>query len=137
MRNRLIASIALGLMVYVGCIGAALAQSGEQATLSWILPNQYENGSSLNPATDLTEIRVYHNGALALSVAGTETSAVVSDLPYGSNEFWVTSVATNGNESVMSNADVKVVVDDRKPRPPTLLQVLIAWLKASWARWFA
>lgn len=114
--------------------GMTFAQSGVDATLSWAPPSTYTDNSPLDPATDLTEFRIYLNGALHQTSPNTATTAIVPNLPFGSNEFYVTAVATNGNESVMSNIAIRTVVDNRVPGPPTLIDVILAWIRHFFAR---
>lgn len=121
---------------FVFCTTMAHAQSGVDATLSWLPPDSYENGDALDPAVDLTGYGVFMNGVQVATAPNSASSFLVLDLPFGDNAFYITSIATNGLESVMSNVAVRTVVDDRVPNPPTLIDVILAWIKRIFG-WFA
>jgi len=122
------------ILAWAVCTTGALAQSGIDATLNWVLPTTYENGEPLDADTDLAEIRIYQNGALVQTAGGAATTATVFDLPFGDSTFFVTAVATNGAESLMSNEATRTVIDNRAPSPPTLLDVILAWLRSFFSR---
>src|SRR5690606_14517124 len=100
------------------CCGSAWAQCSVE--LSWTPPTAYTNGDPLDPATDLLGYRIYDSDGdlLASPAAGTQSYAL-GDLPYGDYTFTATAVATNGQESAMSNAASWSCVDNRVPEAPT------------------
>lgn len=127
---KLLAALAIAAL----CL-PAFGQSGQSVTLPWMPPTTWDDGSTLDPATDLQEFRVYRNGVRVASVGAAFTSYVVENVPYGESVFAVTAVAVNGEESSFSNTLTRVIEDTRKPRPPTLLDAIIAWVKSFFARW--
>ena len=80
------------------------------ATLTWDAPTTRTDGSSLNPATDLSAYKLYygtatHNYTNSVNVANPGTSGVITDsfnLPHGTYYFVVTAVDVYGQESAPS-----------------------------------
>ena len=104
------------------------------ATLSWTPPSEFDDGSPLDPAEDLSGYNIYvdgeHYGANPTIGNPTVRSYIVSDLPTNgaSHDFTMTAVGKNGLESDMSNSASKACPDMRKPKPPSLLDALIAFV---------
>ena len=73
---------------------------------TWTPPTSFEDGSPLNPATDLTMYHIYCNaGAIDIQItdpAATSYQAKAGEFPQGQNECQMTAVGTNGAESVYS-----------------------------------
>lgn len=112
-----------------GVSTGAFAQSGEDANLSWVLPTQgmTQSGQIVNLAPgDLAQINIYMNGVLTTTAPGDATTAVVLDIPFGPNDFFVTAVHTNGSESTMSNTITRTPSDPVTPNAPNLLDVVVA-----------
>lgn len=112
----------------------AFSAHGQSVTLEWEPPSQFTNGDVLNPATDLSGYGVYVDGARVATASNTVTSYQVTGLSYGPHDFWVTAIANNGNESAMSNTVARTIVDNRTPRPPRLIDVILAWLRSIFGR---
>lgn len=115
-------------------IAAAFPAFARPVDVSWVLPTTFDDGSVLNPATDLSAVRVYANNAVVAALPGTATATTV-ELPTGSYTIYATVVSTEGVESLMSNTD-EVVVQPRRPNPPTLIEAIVAFLKRIFG-WFA
>lgn len=110
------------------CLASTVYAQGD-AQLEWTPPAQFTNGDPLVPVEALEGYGVYVDGERVATAAPEATAYLVEDLSPGSHEFYVTAIASNGAESDMSNVAVKVIPDNRVPEPPTLLDVLIAFVK--------
>lgn len=98
-------------------------------TLSWVPPSEYEDGSALNPVTGLSGYRIYVDGAGVATAPNTASTYQVTGLSFGTHSFAVSALATNGQESELSNVVSRAIVDNRVPKPPTLLDAVVAFLK--------
>lgn len=106
----------------------ALPAMAKQVQWTLSLPTEYEDGQPL-PQSDLAEIRLYVDGeptSYPVQTAG------VIDLRSGEYELCATVVTTpesygEGTESVCSNVITHEVTAPR-PNPPTLLEVILAFL---------
>ena len=131
-RNRLIASVALAGLFYLGCIAAAVAQQPPtlDVTLTWNPPTQNTDGT---PLTDLAGYKVYWgtvSGTYPNSVsAPIGSSYVVADQNLLEDQnycFVVTAVNSFGTESVPSNEScVTTPTLPRDPNPPGGLTVTV------------
>jgi hypothetical protein len=147
-RKRLIASVALACVFYVGCfVEAARAQptctaatttptaARDEARLSWVPPVSYVDGGTIGSPISY---RVYRaTGTGTFSVQCQTSAATVSLLaqPVGTQNYRVTAVV-GANESAPSNVATKVIVAPT-PNPPSnlsLLEQLIAWIRSVFAR---
>ena len=72
----------------------------------WTPPAAFEDGSPLNPATDLSMYHIYCNaGAIDIQITdptATSYQAKAGEFPQGDNECQMTAVSTTGQESVYS-----------------------------------
>ena len=100
---------------------SVFAQSGEDAVLDWFAPTQLVDG---RPLEDLSHYNIYVNGVLEDSTS--VQSFTVPNIPFGTTDFYVTAVRTNGIESAPSNTESKTVVDEVPPLPPVLLEIVAA-----------
>ena len=104
-----------------GCGGGANldANNGDQTatvTLAWDAPTTNTDGSSLNPATDLSQYKIYY-GTASLTYAtvvnvtnpGTTTISETLNLSPGTYYFSVTTVDASGQESSYSNEVMKTI----------------------------
>lgn len=94
-------------------ITVAAAPSTGSATLSWVSPAQYTDGSPL-PSGELSAFRIYKgtsasNLARIAEVDSLTTTFAVQNLTSGTHYFAVTAVAANGAESSMSSVGSKTV----------------------------
>jgi hypothetical protein len=89
------------------------AASSGSATLNWVPPTQYTDGSAL-PASDLTAFRIYSGtsattlGRIA-EVDSATTNFSVQNLPSGTHFFAVTAVTLAGVESAPSTTGSKAI----------------------------
>ena len=135
-RNRLIASVALASLLYLGCMVVALAQPTFTVTLSWTAPITNEDGSTL---TNLAGYRVYYGRSAEEVVIGPnvievgDPGAVQHVLtqnvlqPNTLYFFAVTAVNTNGVESALSNIAQHTTPDTSVPGAPTNVSVEIVF----------
>ena len=101
------------------------------ATLSWTLPTELEDGRLIADTGGLSGVGVYLDGEQFAKIAGDATGYLIANLCYGSHAFFVTAIRTVDDteiESVMSNLVSKVIVDNVPPKPPSILDVLIAFV---------
>ena len=103
------------------------AQSGNAVTFNWTPPTAYEDGSSLDPATDIIEYRIYCSGDATVTMiapggVNDSYSASYSELPPGDYTCTATAVASNQLESDHTNA-VNFTVTRGKPGSPAPLSV--------------
>lgn len=90
-----------------GSSGGGMTGTGS-ATLSWTAPTTNTDGS---PA-DVAEFRIYVGDSpstleWAGTVAPTETTVVINNLPASTIYFAVTAVSTQGGQSTFSNIESK------------------------------
>jgi trimeric autotransporter adhesin len=85
-------------------------------TLGWNAPTTNTDGSALNPATDISQYKIYYGTASltysqVVSVAnpGTSTISKTLNLAPGTYYFSVTTVDTSGDESSYSNEVMKTL----------------------------
>ena len=106
------------LAILSGSLLALVATVAFAASLSanWTNPTQFDDGSPLNPATDIERIDFYCNGddttPLFTSLGG--ASSIVVDLPPGVYDCYGIVVATTGTQSVPSESRTFTVI---APRP--------------------
>ena len=85
-------------------------------TLAWDAPTTNTDGSSLNPATDLSQYKIYY-GTTSLTYTqvvdvtnpGTPTISQTLNLSPGTYYFSVTTVDASGQESSYSNEVMKTI----------------------------
>lgn len=98
------------------------------ATLTWTPPTEYEDATPL-PLNEIQSYKVYYgatNGGPYTStttVSGATTSVTISSLTRGTWYFVVTTIATNGLESVYSAQVSKTIMSNSRPKPPKALSV--------------
>lgn len=92
---------------------------------TWTPPTQFTDGSALDPATDLSAFKFYCGTTL---IGQAMPDATATDLTIGGAPcaLTATAVGVNGAESDMSNA---VMIDGLAPKPPTLLDAVVAFLR--------
>lgn len=110
-------------------------------TVSWTNPTAYTDNSPL-PASAITRTRIEYGtcaagGAFGTRAgefvsAGNDTSEASPNLAPGTYCLRAYTTAS-GVESVASNI-ASVAVVQPAPRPPTLLQALVAWLRGVFSR---
>lgn len=93
---------------------AAAAPSTGSASLTWIAPTTYTDGSGL-PPSDLAAYRVYHGrSATSLtqitSVDGSTTILTVDALDRGTHYFAITAISKSGVESSLSEVGSKTIL---------------------------
>lgn len=126
--------MAAGLALLCSVSVATWAQGS--ATLNWVPPDKLTDGRLIAETGGLSGFGVYVDGERVDTAPANVTTYVVDDLGYGSHEFAVTAIRTvNGVEieSDMSNVATKVIQDRVKPDPPTLLEIIVAFLKRLFA----
>lgn len=123
-------AIVLVALVPLLMIAAAHARD---LTVTWTPPSTFEDGSALDPATDLAEYRFYCDTTQVYTAPNIATTIVMTDFRPQPCDLHATAVAIWGGESGMSNV---VAVDGLRPRPPTLLEAIVAWVRRLFS-WFA
>ena len=84
------------------------AVTSANVAISWVSPNQRQDGSALNPA-DISTYRVYYGPAASagydqsLDVNSADTSIVIEGLNEGDYKFAVSAVDAEGVESILSD----------------------------------
>ena len=120
--NGLATSVAAGSTTITATSGsvsgtATLAVTGSGVvSLAWDAPTTNTDGSSLNPATDLSLYKIYY-GSASLTYAtvvnvtnpGTTTISKTLNLSPGTYYFSVTTVDSSGQESSYSNEVMKTI----------------------------
>ena len=99
-----------------GSNGDQTVTEGVVLTLAWDAPTTNTDGSSLNPATDLSQYNIYY-GTESLTYTtvvnvtnpGTTTISKTLNLSPGTYYFSVTTVDTSGQESSYSNEVMKTI----------------------------
>jgi hypothetical protein len=122
----LLASLIITSLFGCGGSGAAnldtlTSSNGDQAvtegvTLTWDVPTTNTDGSSLDPATDLSLYKIYYGTASLLYTTvvnvtnpGTTTISQTLNLSPGTYYFAVTTVDISGQESSYSNEVMKTI----------------------------
>ena len=89
---------------------------GVALTLAWDAPTTNTDGSSLNPATDLSQYKIYYGTAsltyttvVNVTNPGTTTISQTLSLSPGTYYFSVTTVDASGQESSYSNEVMKTI----------------------------
>jgi hypothetical protein len=109
-------------------------------TANWVNPTQYTDGSAL-AVTAITQTRIEYgtcvSGAFGVKAgefvsAGNDTSQVSPNLAPGTYCLRAYTTAS-GVESAASNI-ATVSVAQPAPRPPTLGQIISAWLRSVFGR---
>ncbi len=92
------------------------ATEGVVLTLAWDAPTTNTDGSSLNPATDLSQYKIYYGTAsltyttvVNVTNPGTTTISQTLSLSPGTYYFSVTTVDASGQESSYSNEVMKTI----------------------------
>lgn len=124
-------------------IAALVAFPAFGATITWTNPTSYSDGSALVAADIASTTIEWSNGTTFGTVTGSQvvngsvTTATAPDPVTGSSRCYrakTTVVAAKGGlTSAPSNVSCKAVPFPA-PNPPTLLDVLLAWLKSLWGR---
>jgi hypothetical protein len=96
--------------------GGQTATEGAVLTLTWDAPATNTDGSSLNPATDLSLYKVYcgtaslmYTTVVNVTNPGTTTISQTLNLSPGTYYFAVTTVDVSGQESSYSNEVMKTI----------------------------
>jgi hypothetical protein len=113
----LLASLIITSLFSCGGSGAAnLDTVTEGVTLTWDVPTTNTDGSSLDPATDLSLYKIYYGTASLLYTTvvnvtnpGTTTISQTLNLSPGTYYFAVTTVDISGQESSYSNEVMKTI----------------------------
>ena len=104
-------------------LDASTSSNGDQTmtegvalTLAWDAPTTNTDGSSLNPATDLSQYKIYYGTAsfsyttvVDVTNPGTTTISKTLNLSPGTYYFSVTTVDASGQESNYSNEVMKTI----------------------------
>ncbi len=113
----------VGVLVSIGLIVIPPAIGGSK-DFSWTNPTQYTDGTALDPATDLKEIRIYcsKDGAqVPVIVVSSPATNYTATLSTGTYQCYATAVSVEDQESFASNS-VTFTVDPLIPNPPVLVQ---------------
>lgn len=118
--------------------GLALLCSVAQAkTVNWslTLPTKYDDGHAL-AQSDLAAVNLYVDGSKTPVAFPVQTSGTL-DLKSGDHTLCATVVSKpdsygEGEESDCSNS-IMLAVEAPKPSPPTLLEIIVAFLKRLFA----
>jgi hypothetical protein len=129
------------LLAAIACLLCASAVNAATATINWTLPTSYTDGSALVVADVASVTLEWSDGLTFGTVAGSQVivgsaTTVTRVQPPGSRCYraFVTVVAAKGGQSsVPSNASCKLVPFP-SPNPPTIIDIIIAWLKAHFPR---
>jgi hypothetical protein len=96
--------------------GGQTSTEGVVLTLAWYAPTTNTDGSSLNPATDLSQYKIYYGTAsltyttvVNVTNPGTTTISKTLNLSPGTYYFSVTTVDAAGLESDHSNEVMKTI----------------------------
>jgi hypothetical protein len=96
--------------------GDQTVTEGVVLTLAWDAPTTNTDGSSLNPATDLSHYNIYYGTAsltyttvVNVTNPGTTTISKTLNLSPGTYYFSVTTVDASGQESSYSNEVMKTI----------------------------
>lgn len=97
-------------------------------TLSWEPPTTRADGQPLDPATELSEYRLYCGSVMTSIPAATsngqyEIERAVILPEYGAYDCYMTAVDTEGRESASSNT-VAITWEAVAPDPPTTLLII-------------
>ncbi len=113
----------VGLLVAIGLIVIPPAIGGSK-DFSWTNPTQYTDGTALDPATDLKEIRIYcskDGQQVPVIVVPSPATNYTATLSTGTYQCYATAVSVEDQESFASNS-VTFTVDPLIPNPPVLVQ---------------
>ena len=131
------------MRVIVAALLCAISFPAFAANVTWTNPSSFEDGSALVAADIASTTVQWSNGTSFGTVNGSQvvtgaaTSATLPDPPAGTSRCWraFTTVvaAKGGGSSVFSNVSCKAVPFPN-PRPPTILDVILAWLRGVWGR---
>lgn len=124
------------------------APMARAATVTWTNPTQYDDGSALAPA-DIASTTIEWSTTLAFTAvagnvvvlgSGTTSSAPLDPVGGGAQLCYraktTVVAAKGGGTSIPSNIACKTKAFPN-PRPPTLLDAVIAWLRSIFGPWFA
>ena len=105
---------------------ASVSMAGD-VTVGWTPPTQYQDGSPL-PANEIQNYIIYWgtDGVTypnQQTVAGDQTSLLLTDLAPGTYYLVARTVATNGISSANSNQVSKQVLTDSPPNAPIIFIV--------------
>jgi hypothetical protein len=130
-------------MRYLAAVAAFVAFPAFAATVTWTNPTSYSDGSALAPADIASTTIEYSNGTTFGTVAGqvvvtgSVTTATAPDPAAGTSRCYrakTTVIAAKGGQtSDPSNVSCKAVPFP-KPNAPTILDVILAWLRGIWGR---
>ena len=118
----------IGLALLVPLLANGQAAGPTDAITNWTPPTQYVDATPL-PTSEISQYKVYCGQvsggpySVCATVPGTLTTAQISSLTPGMWYFVVTTVATNGLESVFSNQASKNILSTSKPNPPVIISV--------------
>lgn len=127
----------------VAAFAVLVSFSAFGATLNWTHPTSYSDGSALAVADIASTTVEWSNGTTFGTVAGsqvvtgTANTATAPDPAAGSSRCYrvkTTVVAAKGGQTSDPSNVACVNRPFPKPNPPTLLEVLIAWLKSLFGR---
>ena len=120
--NGLVTSLATGSTTITATSGSVSGTAtltvtvGGFVSLAWDAPTTKTDGSSLNPATDLSLYKIYYGTASLMYTTvvnvtnpGTTTISKTLNLSPGTYYFSVTTVDTSGQESSYSNEVMKTI----------------------------
>lgn len=137
MRTAIVGLLALVVFMVSAPLWAA------PVTVNWLNPTQFEDGSAM-VAADIASTTVQYgtcNGALFGTQAGQvvitgAASATTLDRPPGTHCFraFTTSIAARGSLNSVTPNVVSRVVPNSPPRPPTIIEVILAWIRAVFGR---
>lgn len=129
------------LAVVILATFVAFSATAATVNVTWTNPVEYVDNTPLAPAS-ISRTRIEYGSCLAGGAFGTKAGEFISsgndaqetspNLAPGTYCFRAYTTAS-GVESVASNVATSVVVQPA-PKPPTLLQALVAWLKSIWGR---
>lgn len=120
----------------------AMPSQAGPVPVTWTNPTEYVDDSALD-ASDIAQTRIEYGTCTAFGgfgdktgefvSLGNDTSEVSPNLAPGTYCFRAYTTA-NGVESAPSNA-ARAVVEQPAPKPPTLLDIVLAWIKRLFGRW--
>ncbi len=107
----------LGVLVALGVVAAPALSQTDQVQVGWSNPTTYTDGSALDPASDLQEIRVICDTVSDPFVFASPVETGELDLPFGESVCYAIAVDIYGSESLPSNM-VTITLDRGQPSPP-------------------
>ena len=117
----------------VAAFAVLVSFSAFGATLNWTHPTSYSDGSALEWSNGTT----FGTVAGSQVVTGTANTATAPDPAAGSSRCYrvkTTVVAAKGGQTSDPSNVACVNRPFPKPNPPTLLEVLIAWIRSLFGR---